>query len=315
MKPLTFGILSTASITSRFIQAVQNTKHCEVSAIASRNQQKAKEMAENLHIPHSYGSYLELYQDSEVDIIYIATNNGSHIQNIKDALTHGKHVLCEKPLALSHEDAAEVFALAKEKKLFLMEAQKSVFLPITHKIKEYITQQKLGVLKQVILTSSFDSPKASWMHEKQQGGVVYGSASYSIEYLDFLIEPAQTLVTALGTREATQAVDAINMSIRMDDVLISSYITMRNSCDNRAIFYFEKGSIEVKDYWKARACTITQGQDSSELQHPVDFEMIYEIEHVAECIRNKKVNSDIMSKERTLACARIVDEIMNTTRF
>ena len=129
--PIRYGIVSTASIVPRFVAGVQASQTGEVVAIASRSLSKAQEVATTLGIPKAYGSYEELYADPTVDVIYVATYNKGHYPVAKAALFAGKHVLVEKPFALTLDEAEELFAIAKEKKRFLMEAQKAVFLPIT----------------------------------------------------------------------------------------------------------------------------------------------------------------------------------------
>ena len=81
-----YGILSTASIVPRFVKGVRESGNGEVTAIASRGEAKAKQKAEELNIEKYYGSYEELYEDKDIDVIYIATINFLHYQNIKDAL-------------------------------------------------------------------------------------------------------------------------------------------------------------------------------------------------------------------------------------
>ncbi len=144
---------------------------------ASRSLDRARAFCQENNIEKAYGSYEELYQDPEITAVYITTINREHFHEMKQALNYGKHVLCEKPFTLSKPQAIEIFQLAKEKGLFVMEMQKSLFLPVTDLIKTYIDSGMLGKLHQVNMSASFQSPKASWMHEKDQGGVVYGSAS------------------------------------------------------------------------------------------------------------------------------------------
>ena len=103
-----FGILSTASIIDRYIVGIRASKHGYVQAIASRTVEKAKEAAERLNIETYYGTYEELYNDENVDVIYIPTVNGFHFRDAKNALMHHKHVVVEKPFVLKPEQAKEL---------------------------------------------------------------------------------------------------------------------------------------------------------------------------------------------------------------
>lgn len=311
-----YGIISTAEINHRFIGAINATKG-KVVAIASRNIDKAKKIALQYHIEKAYGSYEELYQDTEVNLVYISTINKEHVNQIKKALHYGKHVLCEKPIALHKKDAIEVFSLAKEKNLFLMEMQKSLFLPVTTIIKEYINSNKLGNLHQVDMSACFYRPLAKWMYDPKQGGVVYGSASYTIEYLDYLIEPKEIIVLPLATKDDTNCIDSVALNIKMDDVLINSRITMKAKAKSFCHFYFDNGYIEVDEYWKARSIRITvcplgiDEEDIKQINLPIDFEMVYEIKHVEECLENNKIESSIMDSKRSILCCEVVDTIIN----
>lgn len=305
---LHYGILSTATITSRFICAVQEYGD-SVHAIASRSLEKAEKMAQQYHIPKAYGSYDELYQDDDVDIIYIATINASHATEIEKALSHGKHVICEKPIALSGNEAKKLFAFAKKQKRFLMEAQKSLFLPITQKIKTMIENKELGSLHQIEMSASFPNPKASWMHDPLQGGVIYGSASYTIEYLTYLLKPEYIKLQALGTKEMNGTCNQVSINIRMDEVLINSRIAMNVATQKHALFYFDNGYINVPEYWKARCCFIHKGNHVEKVNFPVTYEMIYEVEHVHACISNNVYISPIMSDKISIACCEYVEQM------
>ena len=306
---INYGIISTAEITKRFIPAVR-IEGGTVWAAASRNFERAQQFCKEQRIPRAYGSYKELYEDPAINIVYIATINSTHISEIKQALSYHKHVICEKPLALCEKDAIEIFELANKKGLFLMEAQKSIFLPVTNVIKSYIESGALGALHQVEMTAGFDSPAASWMHEPSQGGVVYGSASYTIEYLDYLLQPNSILVQAQGTKEANGTIDLVSINLKMDEVLINSRITMKSPLDSYAIFYFETGYIKIKNYWKAREAEIHSDKELKILHFPEEFEMRYEAAHIHECLKKGVIESPIMNSERTIKCCRLVERII-----
>lgn len=308
---LNYGIVSAATVTTRFIHAIQEYGDI-VHAIASLTSVNATKLAQRFHIPNVYTTYEELYNDASIDIVYIATNNASHVSEVKKALLHGKHVVCEKPIALSKNDAQDLFALAKKQKRFLMEAQKSVFLPITQRIKTILQEDQLGVLHQIEMSSSFSNPTSLWMHDPLQGGVVYGSASYTIEYLMYLLQPTTIHVQALGKKENTGTLSQVSINLHMDDVVINSRIAMNVSTRKHALFYFDHGYINVPEYWKANTCYIHQGTHVEKICYPVQYEMIYEVEHIHACIANKLYISPIMSDNVSITCCGFVDQIIQT---
>lgn len=307
---LHYGIVSVASITDRFIHAVQENEDV-VEAIASRSYQKALDKAKEYGVDKAYDTYDHIYQDPAVSIVYISVNNGNHVKEIKQALRYGKHVVCEKPIALSQKDAIEIFSLAKEKQCFLMEAQKSIFLPVTQDIKVMIEQQTLGKLHQIELSSSFPEPGSAWFHDVSQGGVVYGSASYTIEYLDYLLSPQSIKVSAMGTKTTSGVCDQVSMNFLFDDVLVNSRITMKGNTLNHAIFYFDNGYVLVPEYWKARSYQIVTKSETKTMQHPCSYEMIYEVAHIHQCIEEGNLQSEAMSEARSVRCCALVDQIID----
>lgn len=304
---LRYGIISCATITDRFMHAVLKYGD-DIIAIASRSLEKAQEKALCYGIK-AYGSYEELYQDSSIDIVYIATNNATHVEEIKNALRYGKHVVCEKPIALSSEQAKEVFAYAKQQHCFLMEAQKSVFLPVMKDIKNIIESQAFGRLHQVEMSSSFPTPSVAWMHDPSQGGVVYGSANYTIELLDFLLHPKTIKAQACGLQDSNGCIEQISMNFIMDTTLINSRISMNGNTQHHANFYFEKGYLHVPSYWKAKEYQIHKRSSIQTIQHPVEYEMVYEVAHIHACIEASRLESNIMSSSISIRCCALVDEI------
>jgi predicted dehydrogenase len=107
MEPVRFGIISTAKIgVQKVVPAMQKGRHCQIEAIASRDLGRAKAVAEELGIPRAYGSYAELLADPAIEAVYNPLPNHLHVPVSIEAAEAGKHVLCEKPIALSAEEAA-----------------------------------------------------------------------------------------------------------------------------------------------------------------------------------------------------------------
>lgn len=310
---LHYGIISTATIVPRFIEALKSNGDI-VEAIASRSMEKAQEFANCHCIKKAYDSYEALYCDNAIDIVYIATPNYTHYQEVMKALKHHKHVIVEKPFALSSKEAFEMFRFAKEQGCFLMEAQKSVFLPATIRLKELIQQKILGECQQISLMSSFPNayPKEHWMYGAS-GGVLYGSATYTIEYLMYLFDdPTIEIQAAVDTADSGAIIDAGIHLVLNEHLLADSHITMKTRTDNAAVFYFDKGYIRIENYWKARKLLIhPYDAPEQEYSFPIAYEMVYEVAHIAECLNKQLLTSPIMSCERTILCTQLVEQLVN----
>ena len=122
-KIINWGIVSTAKIGwEHVIPAIQKSKNSKVLGLASRDLKKAKSLCKKLKISKSYGSYEELYQDPNIDIIYNPLPNHLHIKTSLKAASYGKHILLEKPLSLKAEDIDPLIKSAKKNKVIIKEA-------------------------------------------------------------------------------------------------------------------------------------------------------------------------------------------------
>lgn len=309
-----FGILSTASIIDRYIAGIRNSNGGYVQAIASRTIEKAKAAAERLNIDTYYGTYEELYKDETIDIIYIPTVNSFHYRDAKNAMMNHKHVVVEKPFVMTEKEANELFEIAKENNVFLMEAQKILFLPATLKVKEMIDNNTIGDIKYIELKAGFPSrfEYDHWMYDLSYGGgSLYGSATYTIEYLQYLFNNPQIEMDGSYLPCPTGSDEICNFQLKLDNqILVSSTIAMNVSLKNGAVFYGEKGYIFVDHYWKSRKVELHLYDGTEEcFEFPVESEFVYEVNHIIECIEENKLTSPIMTKERTIQTVRLVENM------
>lgn len=147
---LRWGILSTANIGRKaVIPALQAARDSEVRAVASRDVARARAFADEVGIPGAYGSYHALLEDPEVDAVYIPLPNSGHAEWTVRAAEAGKHVLCEKPLALSARECREMAAAAKAAGVLLMEAFMYRFHPRTDRVLELLAEGAVGEVRTI----------------------------------------------------------------------------------------------------------------------------------------------------------------------
>ncbi|NLB20160.1 MAG: Gfo/Idh/MocA family oxidoreductase [Clostridium sp.] len=243
-------------------------------------------------------------------MVYIPTINHMHFENAKLALNHGKHVLVEKPMTLSEEHTAYLFKLAKKKNLFIMEAQKSVFLPITLEVKEKIKEGIIGKVHFVRYTMSYPEVGFDWFYDVNKGGgALYGNAGYILSHSSYILNQDLVQPSGLATL-GTGGIDlACILNIKTPEgILIQGQVTTLLDMVSQAEFYGDKGKITIKDFWKAREAIIEiSGEKEQELSHPIDYEMVYEVDHVNECIENGILVSPVMSDKRSIDIAKKID--------
>ena len=144
-RKLRWGVLGAAKIgVTKVIPAMQNGQLCEVAAIASRDIAKARAVADQLHIPKAYGSYEELVADPDIDAIYNPLPNNMHVPWTIRAADSGKHVLCEKPIAMNAAEARTLIAVRDRARVVIVEA----FMVRTHpqwlRAREIIRSGEIG---------------------------------------------------------------------------------------------------------------------------------------------------------------------------
>jgi xylose dehydrogenase (NAD/NADP) len=171
---LCWGLLSTARINDALIPPFRLSKRNKLLAVASRSQEKAEAYARQKKIKHAYGSYAAILADPDIDVIYNPLPNHLHAEWSIKALQAGKHVLCEKPLALSLDEVDAIATAAERHDRIIVEAFAYRSLPQTRKVKEIIDSGKLGRIKMVHGSFTFvmtNQEDIRWNPEMGGGGL------------------------------------------------------------------------------------------------------------------------------------------------
>src|SRR5450759_2044846 len=190
MNKVRWGIMSTANIaTTKVIPAMQQGTYCEITAIASRTLENARAAATQLGIPRAYGSYEELLADPEIDAIYNPLPNHLHVPWSIKALQAGKHVLCEKPIALTAAEAQALVDVAKQyPHLKVMEAFMYRFHPQWQRARQLVRAGKIGSLRTIQSFFSYylDDPHNVRNRADSGGGGMLDIGCYTISLARFI---------------------------------------------------------------------------------------------------------------------------------
>lgn len=138
------GVIGLGFIGPAHIEALRRMGNVEVTAVCGSTEEKARKKAAELGVPKSYGDYKDMLKDPEIEVVHICTPNNLHYTQAKEALLAGKHVLCEKPLAMNTEEARELVALGKEKKLVCAIHFNIRFYPLIHHARQMVQNGDLG---------------------------------------------------------------------------------------------------------------------------------------------------------------------------
>jgi predicted dehydrogenase len=208
MKKVVWGILSTAKIGMvKVIPAMQKSAWIDVRAIASRSEAAARQAADELRIPRAYGSYEALLADPEIEAVYNPLPNHLHVPLTLQAAAAGKHVLCEKPIALTPEEAGQLRSAAG--KVHIMEAFMMRFHPQWLRVRELVRGGKIGELRTVHVFFSYYNDDPSNIRNKSDigGGALYDIGCYGIVSGRFLFETEPRRAVALVDRDPTLRTD------------------------------------------------------------------------------------------------------------
>ena len=202
MKKVRWGVLSTARIgREKVIPAMQAAQFCDVRAIASRTLEGAQQAASALGIARAYGSYQELLDDPEIEAIYNPLPNDQHVALTLRAARAGKHVLCEKPMAMDANQAAQLREVAS--RVHIMEAFMVRFHPQWARVRERVRAGELGPVRSVqTYFSYFNRDSANIRNQFDVGGgALYDIGCYAIASARYVFEAEPLRVVALVERD------------------------------------------------------------------------------------------------------------------
>jgi len=216
MKPVRWGILSTAKIgLQKVIPAMQRSETCEIRAIASRDLSAAQTAARALGIPVAYGSYDELLADSEIEAIYNPLPNHLHVPLSIRAAEAGKHVLCEKPIALDANEARTLVEARDRTGVLIQEAFMVRYHPQWLRVRELVRNGRIGTLRSVQGFFSYNNrdPKNIRNMADIGGGGLYDIGCYPITGARFVFEDEPARAMGLIERDPEWGIDRLTSAI------------------------------------------------------------------------------------------------------
>lgn len=307
-----FGIIGPGKISHRFIKGMKDVKGAKIIACASRNIEKAQEVATQYGFEYAYDSYEKMLCNDEIDAVYIATPPHTHKELILLSLSHGKHVLSEKPLMGKSSDAKECFDFAKEKGLMLMEANKGPFTPIFKQAKEWVDEGKIG---RVLYIDGSDSYRHYYdddhwvLLRDEAGGGMFDVGVYPLVFTDCLMNCEVIEKKRMALDHNGQCDGFEQLLLRYENDVMAS---IRGGIDiqtiNKIVIYGEDGYIESENFWRSHDIKLVQGEQSIEKHFDFNSEFTFEIQHFVDCIKNNLNESPVMSAKRSVGIIKIIEK-------
>jgi predicted dehydrogenase len=246
---LRWGILSTANIArEKVIPGIQGAERCRVVAIASRDGTRARAAAAEAGIPKAYGSYEALLADPDVDAVYIPLPNHLHADWTIAAARAGKHVLCEKPLAMTATDAERMIAVCEAEGVRLMEAFMYRLHPSWVAVHDLVASGRIGRLVAVQSWFSYFNDDASNIRNilAYGGGALFDVGCYNVNLSRMLFGSEPTRVEASILRDRASGVDILTSALlEFDGGTATFTCSTRAEDDQRVHIYGTEGRISV----------------------------------------------------------------------
>ncbi len=315
-KTIKWGILGCGKIAHKFAEDLLTIPNAKIEAVASRQLQKAQEFAQTYGANKYYGSYTELANDSEVDVVYIATPHVFHHENTLMCLTSKKAVLCEKPFAMNIDQVKEMIKTARENQVFLMEALWTYFLPHYQYVLEVIESKKLGAIKSLQADFGFATtldPNGRIFNKNLGGGSLLDVGIYPLfAALSILGYPNKIEATAEIGKTGVDETCTVQLSYN-NGVSASLFSAITQKTNTEAIIQFEKGTITINSRFHEPS-SVTIYQNGKSKLH--EFEVTtngysFEAIHVQEMLLQKRIESSIMNFDKSLQLITLLDTVRN----
>lgn len=262
MKTLNWATLGCGVIANQLAQALQ-AQGRNLYSVANRTHEKAIEFANTYHIGKVYDSIDEVFEDENVDIIYISTPHNTHIQYLRKALKAKKHVLCEKSITLNTEELEEAIQLAKENNVLLAEAMTIFHMPIYKKLKDIsstlgelkMIQVNFGSYKEYNMNNRFFNPKLA-------GGALLDIGVYALSLTRYFMSSCPDQISSQVKMAPSGVDEQVGILLtNPDGEMATIALTLHAKQPKRAMLAYDKGYIEIYEFPRGQQATITYTED------------------------------------------------------
>lgn len=317
MKKLRFGIVGTGCIAHRFAEAIKNVPEAELAAVASRKQETADSFADEFDIPLRFASYEAMANSSEIDAAYIAVPHSGHKDCSCLMMNGGKHVICEKPMAVTLDEAKEMFCCAEKNSVFLMEAMWARLVPGTVKLLELVSNGLIGDVLGVEGKFCYSMDEDEMGHHVFKpccgGGSLLDVGVYGLNFASwFLGKDVEHISAESSLFGGVDSHTCILLKYSNGAIAdISSALLLRKP--NEGAVYGTKGYIRMNRFYAPQELEIHLSDGKNEvIKTPYRGNGFEEqISHMCECVANGLTESPVNTPEQTLYITEQMDFIRN----
>lgn len=314
VEKIKWGIIGPGSISRKFATGLQAVTDAELYAVASRDLEKATIFGKEFGAQKFYDSYEALVNDADVDVVYIGTPHTFHKPHTLLCLNAGKHVLCEKPFAVNLAEAREMVNLARDKRLFLMDALWTRYFPIMSKLRKLLREKTIGDVMLVQADFGFRMgaviPEHRLFNPELAGGALLDVGIYPVQFASMIYGKQPESIVSQVTLGET-GVDELSVSVfKYSDYEMATITTaIRMSTLHEARIMGTQGIISIPNWWHPTEMTVqVNGKDPDVYQYELEGNGYnYEAIEVGRCIREGLTESDVTPLSETLDIIRTMD--------
>jgi predicted dehydrogenase len=312
-RPVRWGLLAAGSIARAMAQTVGGTPDGEVVAVAARDGGRASAFAQEHGIPRSYGSYAELVDDPDVDVVYVSSTHPFHAEHALAGLEAGKHVLVEKPFALTVADTERVLEAARDRGLFAMEAMWTRCLPLVRELVDRVRGGAVGDVRSfaAAFTVPFEYDETHRLFDLANGGGALLDIGIYPVTLAHLLLGHPTDVQVLGATVPTGADAQVALQwLTADGAVAQVLCDSRSHGTSRTVVRGTAGWIEVHGPVNdPQSFTLHRGADPDEGEHVTTDRrgLAHQVEEVHRCLREGLLQSPLVPHADTVAIMTILE--------
>jgi len=309
------GILGTGRMAHDFAHGMRHAANIEVTAIGSRTQDAAARFAREFGIPTACASYEAVAENPDIDLVYVATPHSCHLSNTLMCLDAGKAALCEKPFAINAGEAMRMIERAREKRLFLMEAMWSRYIPAIVRLRELLAGGTIGNAQLMIAGGAYMpayDPDFYLFRPDLGGGVLLDAGVYLVSMASMVFgKPSKVLAVGSIGKSGVDEHDAILLQ-HASQAIANLFVSLRVSASPDLTVYGDRGKIHVHaPLFCPQALTVSiNGEPDQVLQLPFAGNGYqFQAMDAAECIREGRTESAVMPLDETLSIMQTMDDI------
>lgn len=310
-----WGILGLGKIAGKFAADLARVEGAQLVAVASRSQERAEEFGTRFGARYRFGSYDQLANCPDVDVVYVASPHSEHHAHTLLCLNAGKAVLCEKAFAFNARQAADMVETARNRGIFLMEAIWTRFLPVTLKALEVVQAGAIGEVVHVAADFGFvapPDPKGRLLNPELAGGSLLDIGLYPL-FISTLFLGKPTDLRATGTLAETGVDLSCAMALRFENGATASLAsTLAARTDTTCTIYGTRGKVFIHPrFHESYGLTVFRdGQEPEIIETGREGEgYCYEARHVQNCLQQGLTESPLLPLAFSLQQMELLDEI------